>query len=183
MIIVLGTPGAGKTTILNEAKKHLPPDWTFINYGDLMFKLASEENFVKHRDEMRLLPLSVQKKLQAKAAEELQKSGEKTILDTHCSIKTPNGYLPGLPFELLSKMRVENLILISAPIEDIMRRRVADTTRSRDKEKIEELEEHMAINKFLLSTYSVITGAPFLIIENRDGSLKEAVERFLSVVK
>ena len=39
MIIVMGLPGAGKSTVLAAAAK---TDYKLVNYGDLMFDIASK---------------------------------------------------------------------------------------------------------------------------------------------
>ena len=62
MIIVMGLPGAGKTTVLNNAVSGFA-DWKVLNYGDMMFEIAKREKLVNDRDEMRKLPLKSQKRM------------------------------------------------------------------------------------------------------------------------
>jgi adenylate kinase len=178
MIIVMGLPGAGKSTVLSAASSK----YKIINYGDLMFEIAKRFGVV-HRDEIRKLSPSVQKEIQAEVGKTLANMTEKFILDTHCSISTPKGYLPGLPFSILSNLKVEYLVLITAPPEEIIQRRNVDTTRVRDKEDIDSLLEHDSMNRSFLATYSCITGAPAVIIVNRNGKLKEAQEKLLSLLE
>ena len=182
MIIVMGMPGAGKTTVLSEAIKGMP-GWRTVNWGDKMLEIALRRGLVKDRDEIRKLPAREQRTLQEDAANELAKEKEKMILDTHCSINTPDGYFPGLPFNLLGKLKVEKFIMIDAPIEHIMRRRQADTTRARDAQERAKLEEQLFVNKALICAYSAYTGAPVAFVTNEDGRLDEAVERFRSLVR
>lgn len=181
MIIVMGAPGAGKTTVLAEAVKKLP-GYKVLVYGDLMFEIAKRMNLVSHKDEIRKLDMSSQKKIQAEVSEALSKEGRNTILDTHCSVNTPRGYLPGLPFSLLSKLSVERLVLVDAPAADIARRRVSDTTRVRDSQSNEQLEEHARVNTAFLCAYSAYTGAPMALVHNADGKMQDAVEHLVKVV-
>ena len=180
MKIVMGLPGAGKSTVLSAAKEK---GHRIVNYGDLMFDIASKSVGIKHRDELRKLPPATQKKVQAEVGMALSKMKEDFILDTHCSIATKKGYLPGLPYSLLSKLDVSGLVLITAPVEEIMARREGDKTRVRDAESFESLSEHDAMNRALLAAYACLTGAPAVIIQNRQGRLAEAQAQFLSILE
>jgi len=176
MIIVMGLPGAGKTTVLQGLKT----DYRVLNYGDLMLEIEKEKFGVKDRDEMRKLAIEKQKEAQMLVAKKLAGMKAKIILDTHCSINTPSGYYPGLPFEFLKSLKVDRLIYITAPPEQIFARRNNDPTRKRDEQTLEMIEEHDNINKSLLAAYSAFTGAPAVIIINSQGKLGEAVARLQS---
>ncbi len=173
MIIVMGTPGAGKTTIL----KHLT-EYRVITYSDVMLEVVKKWG-VADRDEIRKLPPEKQKEAQKEVFERLAKM-EKIILDTHCSINTPSGYLPGLPFEHLKKLKVECLIFIYATPEEIAKRREKDKSRRRDRDDI---AMHDAMNKAYLAAYSAFTGAPACIIHNKEGALEESVKKVREVIK
>jgi len=168
MIIVMGLPGAGKSTVL----KGLKTNYKILNYGDLMFEIEKERYGIKDRDEMRKLPIEKQREVQKLVAERLAKEKEKIILDTHCSINTPSGYYPGLPFEFLKGLKVDALVLITANPKEIEARRATDPTRKRD---VDDISLHDAMNKAYLAAYSAFTGAPAVIIMNRQGKLEEAV--------
>ncbi|MEW6329725.1 MAG: adenylate kinase [Candidatus Micrarchaeota archaeon] len=182
MIVVLGIPGAGKSTVLREIKKELP-DWKMMNYGDVMLELALAKKLVSNRDEIRKLPTRAQKELQREAARKISAEKGKVILDTHCSIATPRGHLPGLPFDILKELNVDSFVLITAPSQEILRRRHEDSTRARDIQPLEALEEVQLINKALLAAYAAFTGAPAIIIQNADGKLDDAVEKLKSVLR
>ncbi|MEM4359678.1 MAG: adenylate kinase [Candidatus Bilamarchaeaceae archaeon] len=168
MIIVMGLPGAGKSTVL----KGLRTDYRILNYGDLMLEIEKEKYGIKDRDEMRKLPIEKQKAAQKLVAERLAKEKGKIILDTHCSISTPSGYYPGLPFDFLKGLSVDALVLITADPKEIEMRRATDPTRRRD---VDDVALHDAMNKAFLAAYSAFTGAPAVIINNRQGRLEEAV--------
>lgn len=180
MIIVMGLPGAGKSTVLSAATGS---GYRLLNYGDMMFDIARKKFGISARDEMRKLPPEAQKEVQAAVGDELAGLEGKILLDTHCSISTPGGYLPGLPLSLLSKLHVDKLVLITAPVEEITARRQADKTRVRDSEPAESLLEHDQMNRALLAAYACATGAPAAIISNRQGKLDSAQAKFLSLLK
>lgn len=178
MIIVMGLPGAGKTTVL----KGLKTDHKIVNYGDMMFEIEKKEYGIKDRDEMRKLPIEKQRAAQKKVAEKLAAEKGGLILDTHCSVATPSGYYPGLPFEFLKGLKVDKLIYITTKPEDIIARRKSDQTRVRDVETVGDIVDHDNINRAFLSAYSAFTGAPAVIIYNKQGKLEEAVAKMQSVL-
>ncbi len=176
MIIALGVPGAGKTTVL----KSLKSDYKVVNYGDLMLEIEKKEFGVKDRDDMRKLPIEKQKMAQRMVAEALAKMEGKVILDTHCSVATPSGYYPGLPFEFLKLWKVESLIYVTASVQELKARRESDPTRKRD---VDDIALHDEMNKGYLSAYSAFTGAPAVVIYNHNGRLDEAVAKFQALLK
>ncbi len=97
VVVVAGIPGSGSTTVLQHALKET--DYVHLNYGDVMLEIAMEMELVEDRDSIRRLPPETQKEIQRKAAETIRIRAEEsnTIVDTHCTIKTPSGFLPGLP--------------------------------------------------------------------------------------
>lgn len=177
--IVAGIPGAGKTTVLNEVIKKAGIE--VINYGDVMFEMAKKEG-IKDRDEMRKLPYEKQRELQRKAAEEIAKK-DNVIIDTHCTIKTPYGYLPGLPYDVLQILKPERIILIEADVDEILQRRKKDEEiRQRDKESKEEMEEHQLMNRIAGMSYAVLTNATLKIVKNRQGKVEEAAEEIIKAL-
>lgn len=178
MIIVMGMPGAGKSTVLNGIRNYKK-----VNYGDLMFEIAMKKYKVKNRDDMRKMGTEKQRAVQEGVGRRLSKEKGKLLLDTHCSVRTPKGYLPGLPFSLLRRLKVEGFVYISAPIKDILKRRKKDKSRKRDRGERGELEEHDEINRAFLAVYSAFTGAPVSIVLNGDGMLDDAVARVRSILR
>ncbi len=176
MIIALGVPGAGKTTVL----KGLKSDYSVVNYGDLMLEIEKREFGIKDRDEMRKLPIEKQKLAQKLVAEALARMPGKVILDTHCSVATPSGYYPGLPFEFLKLWKVEALVYVTASVEELKARRENDPMRKRD---VDDIALHDDMNKGYLAAYSAFTGAPAVVIYNHNGKLEEATAKFQALLK
>jgi len=176
MIIVMGLPGAGKSTVL----KGLKTDYKMQNYGDLMLEIEKKEFGIKDRDDMRKLPIEKQKLAQKLVAKALAKETGKFILDTHCSVATPSGYYPGLPFEFLKGIKVDCLVLITADIAEVVKRRTEDPTRIRD---VDDIALHDQMNKAYLAAYSAFSGAPAVVITNRQGKAEEATAKLQALLK
>lgn len=171
VVILAGIPGAGKTTVIKNALKE--KNMSFVTYGTVMFDIAKDIN-VKTRDDMRNLPLEKQWDIQKRAAEKIHAMGD-VIVDTHCTIKTKSGYLPGLPYDVLKTLRPTLIILIEAEEQEIMQRRTKDKNiRERDSESEEEINEHQEMNRIAAMTYAVLTGATVKIVKNNEGLLERA---------
>ena len=176
VVVVAGIPGSGSTTVLQHALKET--DYVHLNYGDVMLEIAMEMELVEDRDSIRRLPPETQKEIQRKAAETIRIRAEEsnTIVDTHCTIKTPSGFLPGLPKWVLEALQPDMFILIEADGDEILLRRVSDTTRTRDMERLQDINLHQEMNRATAMAYAVYTGATVKIIPNHNQRLEEAVE-------
>jgi len=174
VIVVTGIPGVGKTTVMKKAAEGM--DIEFVTMGTVMFEIAEEEGIVKDRDDMRKLSLKEQKDLQIKAAEKVGAMGN-VILDTHCTIKTPKGYMPGLPEWVVKKVNPTAIVLVEADAEEIYNRRASDKTRNRDPDTKEQIHEHQMMNRSAAMSYASLTGATVKIVFNHDNKIEDAVKQ------
>ena len=183
IIIITGTPGAGKTTVLDGALKKFEGKVARINYGDFMFEIAKQRG-IKSRDDMRKQPLAVQRDIQTKAAEQISaQSKGLTIVDTHSAILTPHGYIPGMPEWIIKALAPAAIVLVEAAPKQIAGRRAKDKTRKRDSESVAEIQLHQDLNRMFASSYAAMTGASVAIIVNADKKLANAVEGLSSLIK
>ncbi|OKY78909.1 MAG: Archaeal adenylate kinase AdkA [Candidatus Methanohalarchaeum thermophilum] len=184
VIVLTGSPGVGKTTVTDKALESTEKTYQMVNYGDKMLEVAKDQGLVEDRDQMRKLEPSQQKNLQKKAGEEISKMAEEkpVIVDTHSTIKTPRGYLPGMPEWVLKPLNPDLIIVIEADPQEIISRRKKDQEeRERDLETEEDLAEHQSMNRSAAMAYSVFTGATVKIIQNHDGKLEEAAQKLSRV--
>ncbi|RLG36940.1 adenylate kinase [Candidatus Alkanophaga liquidiphilum] len=186
VIVVTGIPGVGSSTVLKEAFKldeELSKEFIVVNYGDVMFEVAHGKKLIKHRDQLRKLPDETQREIQRLACEKIVKLGKNIIVDTHCTVKTPAGYLPGLPEWVLKALKPKQLVIVEANPDEIWRRRTADKTRQRDVEGDKGIEEHQSMNRAAAMAYAALTGACVKIIENHDGAVEAAAKEFLELLR
>ncbi len=184
LIVVTGVPGSGTTTVVRKALERVK-GYRFINYGDIMFEIAKKQGLVDHRDEIRKLSQDTQKRIQKEAAEEIARirENENVILDTHCTVATPKGYLPGLPEYILRTLKPDMFIIIEANPDEILGRRLKDASRRRDITSEEEIQEHQQINRSIATSYCMLTGATLKILKNHDGKLEECVNSFVKLLE
>jgi len=180
VIVVTGIPGVGKTTVMKNAAKGI--DIKFVTFGTVMAEIAKETGLVNDRDEMRRLTLEQQKDLQVKSAEKVASMGN-VILDTHCTIKTPKGYMPGLPEWVIKKLNPTAIVVVEADPDEIYNRRANDPTRNRDPDSKEQIAEHQMINRAAAMAYAALTGSTVKIVFNHDNAIDAAVKEAAPVLE
>lgn len=188
VVVVTGVPGVGKSSVIEGALKHLKAqgvEYGFMNYGDIMLELMREREGVTDRDEMRKVSTGPYRKIQREAAKRIARAAQQNpiLVDTHCLIKKPEGYYPGLPHWVLEELKPESIVIIEATPEEVAGRRTKDIARKRDKELLNEVVEHQQLNRATATAYAALTGATVRIIHNRDGKLSEAIKEMVEALR
>jgi len=184
--IVVGLSGVGKGTVLEEAMMLSDEEYEVVNYGDRMFETAKERGLADHRDEMKNIDTETYKEIQKGAAESIAEDAEDTniIVETHAAIKSPFGYIPGLPKWVAENLNPDKIIMLDASSEAIYHRsQEADRDRDTEKAGIEGITEYRDTAKQMASAVSVLTGAYFQIIENKDGQAEQAAEELVKTIR
>jgi len=179
VIVVTGIPGVGKTTVMKKAAEGM--DIQFVTFGTVMSEIAIESGMVEDRDQMRKLSLEQQKDLQIKSAEKVASMGD-VILDTHCTVKTPKGYMPGLPEWVIKTLKPTAIVLVEADPKEIYNRRAGDPTRNRDPDTEEQINEHQMMNRAAAMSYAALSGATVKIVFNHDDAIDAAVKQAAPVL-
>jgi adenylate kinase len=185
-VIITGVPGVGKTTVVNEALKRLKEqgiEYQSINFGTFMFEVAKAKNIVKDRDQMRTLDRTVQKQLQQSAGQDIAKLSGNVLIDTHASVKTPKGYLAGLPEWVLREIMPDIIVLVETDDDQILMRRLTDETRARDKEGSRSIAEHQQFNRSIAAAYAMMTGCTIKMITNADFLLERSGQELAEVLR
>ncbi len=188
VVVITGVPGVGGTTLTQMAIEKLSEEgisYKMVNFGTVMFEVAKEGNLVKDRDEMRKLDPETQKRIQKLAGKKIAELSKETniVVDTHSTVKTPKGYLAGLPSWVLEELQPDIIVIVETTGDEILMRRLGDDTRNRDIERAGDIEEHQFMNRCAAMTYGVLTGATVKIIKNKDYLINKAVEELISVLK
>ncbi len=179
VVIITGVPGVGKSTVIDAAQK--AKGYKVVVYGTEMFHVAQRRGLVKDRDEMRKLDPAIQREIQEQAAHAIAQMGG-VIVDTHCTIKTPKGYLPGIPKWVAEALKPKQIILVEASPKEILGRRSNDPSRARDADSEDDIATHQAVNRAAAMTLATLTGATVAIVRNADGKVEETRDQVVKVI-
>ncbi len=183
--ILIGLSGVGKSTVLEEAMLLADEEYEIINYGDRMLDIAVEEDYVDSRDEIKELGAETQKQVQMDAAESIVEDAEdgRVIVDTHAAIKTPQGFLPGLPQWTIENLEPEKIVMLTADPQEIYDRSVSDSDREREHDGPEDVELYQDVAREMAAAGSVLTGAYLKVLENPPNGAREAAKELVSVLE
>lgn len=189
-IVLTGIPGTGKTTVCNlveKLAKQAGLQLNLLNYGTITMEALQKNGRTMERDAVRRAGLDFQLGLQREVAEEISRRMEKltglTIIDTHMTIKTPYGYIPGMPSHVMRLLEPKMFILIEASPDEISMRRMKDSNRKRDDAVEEAVKEELAFARLTVGACSVLTGMPVKIVINAEGKQEEAAREILKMIE
>ncbi|RLE77197.1 MAG: adenylate kinase [Thermoprotei archaeon] len=181
-VILAAVPGAGKTTTLQIFSK-MKPNVKIVNFGDYMMKVARDKFGIENRDDMRKkLSLKDYRFVQVKAAERIAKISGDVVIDTHLAIKMGRGYYPGMPKEVVSKLKPDIIVLLEFDPRVILERRRKDLSikgrkvteigtiaekREREIEDEEDIELHQQMNRYFAAVAANEVQATVKIINLR----------------
>lgn len=183
--ILVGLSGVGKSTVLEEAMLLSDKEYEVINYGDRMLETAQKEGLVEHRDEMKELDTETYRRIQMDAARSIVSDAEDhdVIVDTHASIKTPFGYIPGLPKWTLENLEPSKIIILDADADKVFARSQGDDERDREHDSAEDVREYQDVAREMAAAGSVMTGAYLKIIENKENQAEKAAEELIETLQ
>jgi len=135
------------------------------------------------RDEMRKDSIDAQRNLQKQVAEAVAERAKQlkglTIIDTHMSIKTPEGYFPGLSTNNLGILKPDVLVLVEAQPAEISSRRLKDVSRKRDAALEASVKEELAFSRAIAGACAVFSSVPVKVVMNAEGKPEEAAKEIL----
>lgn len=176
VIIIAGVPGAGKSTVLDDVAKKRSEKFEVISFGTEMFNLCLEKKLVENRDQMRNLSHSLQHEMQIETAKNISNKNTNVLLDTHCAIKTPGGYMTGMTDEMLSILKPKAIILVDAHEVEISGRRKTDKARlTRTVEAYDEIKLHKKMNRSFAVSFAQKSNALLKVVQNHTGEFDKCV--------
>ncbi len=180
--MVVGVPGVGKTSVINEAKKYLKYEFKVVNTGDIMFELAKEKYNINNRDEIRKkLTLEQQKEIQREAIKRIKEMEKESdiILDTHLVIESYEGYIPGMLREYAEILRPDGIAVIISDPDKIFVRRLKDIQiRGRDIENLKRIEIQQNLTIYFTTIFMFEYSTIVEVINNEEGLLEESARKF-----
>jgi len=182
IVIVVGVPGVGKTSVINEAKKYLKYEFKVVNTGDIMFELAKEKYNINNRDEIRKkLTFEQQKEIQREAIKRIKKMEKESdiILDTHLVIESYEGYIPAVLREYAEILKPDGIAVIISDPDKIFVRRLKDIQiRGRDIENLKRIEIQQNLTIYFTTIFMFEYSTVVEVINNEEGLLEESAKKF-----
>jgi adenylate kinase len=182
IVIVVGVPGVGKTSVINEARKYLKYEFKVVNTGDIMFELAKEKYNINNRDEIRKkLTFEQQKEIQSEAIKRIKEMEKENdiILDTHLVIESYEGYIPGMLREYAEILKPDGIAVIISDPDKIFVRRLKDIQiRGRDIENLKRIEIQQNLTIYFTTIFMFEYGTIIEVINNEEGLLEESAKKF-----
>ncbi|WOV93088.1 MAG: adenylate kinase [Candidatus Nitrosoabyssus spongiisocia] len=183
-IVIVGIPGVGKTTLVEEIRIALSKDYdtSVCSFGTMMLDTAKSIG-ITNRDELRKLDILKQRELQNMVAQKLaDMTNDFVIIDTHAFVKTPVGFYPGLPESILHIIMPHHFVSVSAKPEEIYNRRMKDNTRNRDVVSLNFIKRELAMQDAMISSCSVLAGSPIHTVLNSEGNLIATVNEIIEAI-
>ncbi|MFB6199243.1 MAG: adenylate kinase [Candidatus Nanohaloarchaea archaeon] len=183
--ILIGLSGVGKGTVLEEAMMISDQNYKIINYGDKMLETAKDQDLVDDRDEMKDLEVDTYREIQMDAAERIveESENEDVIVETHAAIKSPYGYITGLPKWTIENLNPKKVIMLTAEPEEIYDRTMDDESRDREHEEVKGIREYQNVAREMAAAGCVLTGARLKTIENPDGQAEKTAEKLVKTLR
>ena len=186
IILVVGVPGVGKTSVINEAKKYLKYEFRVVNMGDIMFELAKEKYNINNRDEIRKkLTFDQQKEIQKEAIKRIKEMEKESdiILDTHLVIENYEGYIPGMLKEYAEILKPDGIAVIISDPDKIFVRRLRDIQiRGRDIENLKRIEIQQNLTIYFTTIFMFEYNTIVEVINNEEGLLEESARKFAEFI-
>lgn len=181
LIIFTGTPGSGKSTILERLSEE---GVKVVTMSSEMMKVLAAEGKAVDRDKIRMMTADEILNTRVKVVKKLIEEKKDAVIDTHASVKQGNRYVPGFSIDELKSIRVTGLVYIDATSKDILSRRAKDTTRYRGDMGVTEAEidEHRSINIAILSSFALLLGIPLYVVDNPEGKVDETAQEVKRIV-
>ena len=176
-VLVIGSPGAGKTSILNGLGDKSGFD--IVTLGTLMQKYAAQTKQLEDRDRLRYIKITETDEIRNKALGEIKAMKANVIIDTHATVERKGRFIAGLPLKALESIgNLAGIIYIDATTEEIIQRRERDAgKRNREIEKPDVLDAQRIINLSMLAFYNLYLNIPIYSLHNEEGQLERSIER------
>ena len=186
LILFVGTPGAGKSTILNSLALTTKERLSVVNLGDELLSIAKKKTGMTDREQLGMRGEEEIKKDREEAFSDIIARKHDTIIDTHLTIKYGRRYIPGVTIKELEHIRIKAIIYVDATAKEIWHRRHSDPSKANRRninDTEAEIEEQRNINLAILSSCAITLSIPIYIIYNRDGRQEEAVNELGKIIK
>jgi adenylate kinase len=176
--LVSGVPGVGASTVCETARRRLDDDHQLVNFRDAMLEQAVSLGLAERRADLGDLTARETRRLQRRAGEYVADRGavRDVLLNTYLAVETADGYLTGMPVDVLDGVVPDRFVLLEAAPDTIVeRRRESDSPYD---ESVREVRFQQELNRTATASLAAETRSPVRHVEN-EGSVDEAASRLV----
>ena len=167
LYVVCGQSGVGKSTVITRATEGME-DLVTVNFGQMILELAQERDLVKEGDEITLLRPRCLSELQIQATEKIKNLSGRVILDMHLTVRTPSGFIAGMPKRVMNMLEPGRIILFEADAYEILKRRMVGKEMKNVDESLKDIQEHSDFDRAAAISIAIDIGTPVMILRNDD---------------
>ena len=173
MHIIIGVPGAGKTTLATQVSEKTGIQ--LVNFGDVMYDIAKINGFKGTKDQLRSdMSVDDLEHYQIRAFDKIIQMDRKLpkgiMVDTHAFIPLGNGlYQNGFPYKVRDTLKghVDMWVFVWASADILVDRIMKDTKRSReDMYDLESVRYLINLERSCVVGYTIATGGFYLDVNN-----------------
>jgi adenylate kinase len=137
-----------------------------LKFGDVMLELGIEDQLVRDKDGLDELNLRTRSTLQRKAAKLIDGQFRQLplVIDGHMIVETRSGLVPGLPLDCASDLKLNAIVLLDAPPNEIMRRRVLNNRRYGLDSTPEAIANHQRALFHACMHYAILSEGAFKVV-------------------
>lgn len=184
LILITGVTGSGKSSLAQEAQEVLGGDYSVVNFGHAMTKIAVDQGIAESIGELRRKDLQTYRRIMLDACDHIASLGPQTLVDSRCLILSNRGYLPGLPAEIVLNLNPSRIVLVEGdPVEILARRRKTGGKPWYGQQAVDEVQKQQDLARTYAVAASYTTGSPLCVITNRDGLLEESRSALVAAIR
>ena len=163
--VICGQSGVGKSTVLSKVAEG-NPDVTVVNFGERILSVARRNGLAQEaQDILRLRPEQIAE-LQVQATELIAKLEGRIVLDMHLTVRTPAGFIAGMPKRVQELLKPARIILLEEDPYEVLKRRMTGKEMKNVDESLRDIQEHADFDRAAAISVAIDIGAPVKIVRN-----------------
>jgi adenylate kinase len=165
--VLCGQSGVGKSTVLSKVDEG-DRGIAVVNFGQRILNVAKNHGLASNPEEVQGLSPEDLAKLQLEASEEIAEMGGRIVIDMHLTVRTPVGFIAGMPRKVADTLKPARIILLEEDPYEVLKRRMTGKDMKNVDESLKEIQEHMDFDRAAAISVAIDIGASVKIVRNDD---------------
>jgi adenylate kinase len=167
LYVVCGQSGVGKSTVIAKVAEGRD-DLTILNFGERILAMALRRGVLSNPGDMASLGPETLSRLQMDASRHIHELGGEVILDMHLTVKTPMGFIAGMPKVVMDTLQPALIVLLEADPYEILKRRMTGKSDLDADESLKDIQERADFDRAAAISIAIDLGIPIKILKNRN---------------